>query len=48
MTGKTLRDKAEIFNSFFSSVTRKSRVINYLRNLDGNKLHGPNEIHPVY
>ena len=72
-TGKTLREKAEIFNSYFSSVFQKSRVnsdngdtvrtvrfpsdlelseitvseevINYLRNLDVNKSHGPDKIH---
>ena len=72
---KTPRKKAEIFNSYFSSVFQKSRVHsdngdtdsavrfpsdselseitvseievkNYLRNLDGNKSHGPDEIHP--
>ena len=26
----------------------EEEVINYLRNLDDNKLHGPDEIHPVY
>ena len=75
VTGKTLREKAEIFNSYFSSVFQKSRVnsengdtdsavrfpsdselseitvseeevISYLRNLDVNKSHGPDEIHP--
>ena len=75
MTGKTPRDKAEIFNSYFSSVFQKStvnlengdieiashlpidfelseifvgeeEVINYLRNLDDNNSHGPDEIHP--
>ena len=74
MTGKTPREKAEIFNSYFSSLFQKSRdsdngdtdsavrfpsdselseitvsaeeVICYLRNLDANKSHGPDEIHP--
>ena len=75
VTGKTLREKAEIFNSYFSSAFQKSRVnldngdtdsavrfpsdselfeitvsaeevISYLRNLDVNKSHGPDEIHP--
>ena len=75
VTGKTPREKAEIFNSYFSSVFQKSRVnsdngdtdsavrfpsdselseitvseeevTSYLRNLDVNKSHGPDEIHP--
>ena len=75
VTGKTLREKAEIFNSYFSSILQKSgvnsdngdtdsaarfpsdsklseinvsaeEVICYLRNLDVNKSHGPDEIHP--
>ena len=75
VTGKTPREKAEIFNSYFSTVFQKSRVnsdngdtdsavrfpsdselseitvseeevISYLRNLDVNKSHGPDEIHP--
>ena len=45
MTGKhcVIKQRSLIY---FSHLSTKNQE--YLRNLDGNKLHGLNEIHPVY